>query len=274
MIPVVVVGGDQRVHRGEAPAADAQLLQLARVVPGEVEKLVGAVVEQAHVHALFGLAGQDLQHAAPEHAFVHDEELQEDEALRLLQLLQDGREGLVPQREIAHAAPPVHGIAAGAAHIGAQAPDLRRLPIRRLQNRRIPGDGLPGLVDELGKAPLQDPVPDIAAGIGVEQSAEDGQDQDHDDPGQLGAGVVAGVEQIEGHGGAQHRHQGHEVGQIVDEPVKGQRQQRDLDQQKQHDQSRAAEHRPQQRFLMLFQQPDALLVADAHRRLPLPVNDR
>ena len=139
---------------------------------------------------------------------------------------------------------------------------------RRRQNLRLLGQGLARLVDPLGKAALEKTVAQVAHRIGIEHGAEDGQDQDHHDPGQLGAGVVAGVEQIEGHDGAQHRHQRHEMGQIVAEPVEGHHDQRDLDQQEDDDQARAAEHRPQQGLLMLFQQPDAALVAAAHRRLP------
>ena len=86
VIAVVIMGGDKGLDGGKHFALNAKRSKPPGVVMGQGRQLTGAVVEHTDLHALFGLPRQDLQDLAPHFPLIHDEVLQEDEPLCLLQL--------------------------------------------------------------------------------------------------------------------------------------------------------------------------------------------
>ena len=94
----------------------------------------------------------------------------------------------------------------------------------------------------------------VALDVEIQQSAEGGQSHDDDDPGDLGAVVVAAVEQEQGHDDGEDQVDGVVVGQIVPQHAKADRHQRDLQQQEQQDEACPAEYCPQQAVAAPLQQ--------------------
>ena len=254
VVPVVVVGGHKGHHRREGLGPDAQLFQAPGIVPGQGEELVGAVIEHPHVHPRGGLAGQDLQDPAPHLPFRNHEKLQKDEVLRLFQLLQQGREQFVPQGIVAHLGLFTHREAAGTVHIAGDALHLRRLVGEAHQSIHRLGQAVPGLAGDGGIAIPQDPVADLALGVDVEKPAEDRQQQDHQQPGELGVGLPPAVDEEEAHGPGEDQRKGIVMGHEVLQIAEALDQQQDLQQQKKRDHACPAEHRPPQAPTALFQQ--------------------
>ena len=254
VVAVVVVGRDKGLHRAEHLALDAQRFQPLGVVPRQGRELAGAVVYHPHVHALGGLAGQNLQHPAPEQPLVDDEIFDEDVLFRRIQLPQQlGKLGFAAG-EIGHGGVLIHREAAAR-------------PMQILCQRRRAGLGpaqplhhLP-VLGQLGAEgifqfhqPLaQQVVARIALDVEKKRHAHHGQDGNDHHPCDLRAVVHLAVEQIDHHG-CRHDHAAAEVmGQQVAEPPEDAEQQPHLEQQKHQYQPEAAEDGVDDPLLALFQ---------------------
>ena len=113
----------------------------------------------------------------------------------------------------------------------------------------------------------------VALRVEIQQRAEGGQGHDDDDPGDLGAGVVPAVEQKERHHDGEDQVDGVVVRQVFAQVAEAHHHQRDLQQQKQQDEARPAEHRPQQTVAAPLQQaqPGILhVVCDNLAHLSIP----
>ena len=257
MVPVVIVGGDERSHRGEHLAPDAQLFQPLGIVVGQGGELAGAVVHHPHLHAGGGFPGQDLQHPAPHEALVHDEIFQEDEVLGGFQLPQHLLELVLAQGEIGHVGAAEDGVAAALADV----PGQRRRPcagrFQLLLGPRRGGHQVVGLLQHGLDPFFQRPVAHVALDVQKEQGAEDRQQQDHRQPGELGGGVDAAVEQVEHHDQGEEDAAAIDMGQEIPKPEEDAQQEEYLHQQQGQDQPHPAEQEPHDALLPFFQQGQA-----------------
>ena len=269
VVAIVVMGGDEGVDRREGAAFDAEHAQPLGIVPRQREEFAAAIVHHAHGHTLRGLAGEDLQHAAPHETLVDDEILQKDEFFGLLELLQQHGEHVVAQREVTRVGPVIHREAARAVDVVGQPHSVGLLPPEALNGFRILGNAVARGVAQPHIAVAQQAVPDIAERIQIEQSADDGQEHDDHDPCDLGAVVMPAVEQIEGHDGGKDRADGHIMGQIDAQAAEDDDKQQDLEEHEDQEQPGPAENGTQQSVAPFFQQtePGAVVRQTAHIRL-------
>ena len=91
VIPVVVVGRDDRGDGAEHLAADAKGLHFLGIAFRKGGELAGAVIQQPHIHTLSDLPLQNLQHLAPHEALPEDEVFQVDIVPRLFQFQEHPR---------------------------------------------------------------------------------------------------------------------------------------------------------------------------------------
>ena len=212
------MGGHQRHHRRESLAFYAQFRQPPGIVMGQSGKLAGAVVHHPHVHARFGLAGQDFQNAAPHHALVDDEVLHKNEFFGLFQFGQQPLPLFLAQSKIGHLDVLIHRVAAVPVNVPGQ---RRRAGVLFFQGGKgfgLRGQGAAGEVYQLGHPGLFRPVPQIAAHQPEQKRPCAGRGHDDDQPGDLGGGVHAGVEQIQHHHRREQRRAADEVGQQPGKP--------------------------------------------------------
>ena len=257
VVPVVVVGGDKGGHGGEHLALYAQFLQALGVVVGQGGKLAGAVVHHPHFQALGGLPGQYLQDPAPHQALVDDEILQKDEMLRLLQLPQQLLPLVLAQGEILHGSVFIDREAAAAPEVTGQGRRARALLSEPLQDLGVLGYVVSGGVYEQPQPLPEYAHAQIAAGVAVQGRTQGGHEGYHQQPGYLGCGVGVGVEKIEAHKGGEDNADQQEMGQVFREPVDKEEKQKQLEQQQEHDEPQAAEHRPHQTLAPFVQKPQA-----------------
>ena len=97
----------------------------------------------------------------------------------------------------------------------------------------------------------------VALDVQKEQGAEDRQQQDHRQPGELGGGVDAAVEQVEHHDQGEEDAAAIDVGQELPKPEEDAQQEQHLHQQQGQDQPRPAEQEPHDALLPFFQQGQA-----------------
>ena len=252
MVAVVVVGGDQRVQRREHLAADTQLFQLLRIAVGQQIDGAGAVVHHAHLHALLRLARQNLQHAVPHAALLDDEVLQEDEALRTLQLAQHLGKLVLAQREVLHAAVLVDREAAVISGVLGQAAQRGVLPLQPLQQRGLVRHVLLALADHLVDALLLDAVAEVGVHVQVQQRTEGREHRDDDAPGQLDRRVLLRVQYANQHDRREGHHAAEEQHQILAQIHEGHEHQYDLQQQQQNDDRAAPERDMEEAALALL----------------------
>ena len=258
VIAVVVVRRKERRERGEHPALDAQLFQALRIVVRQGGKLVRAVVEQAHLHALLRLARQNLEHPAPHQPLVDDEVLQKDEFLRLLKLREHPRPLVLAQREVGHVRAVVCGMAAAAAHVAHQRRGMGVFRLQTLHDRRVLPDPAPVLLGALPDALAHGPVTEVAARVHIQQRAEHGHDHDDHQPGDLRGGVKAAVQQDGHHDDVHHDGQRIQMRQKLRKPPGDRKQQKQLQKKQQHDDAQTAENDGEQALLALLQQRQTL----------------
>ena len=84
----------------EGAAADAELFHALVVVAGQGHDAAHVVVDEAHVQALGSLFLKDVEDGIPHDPGLDDEVFEEDEALGLFKLFEQGGEELVPEAEI------------------------------------------------------------------------------------------------------------------------------------------------------------------------------
>ena len=200
VVPVVVVGGDERGDGGEGLAADAQFPQPLRVVAGKRGQLAGPVRTSPARPAPGRFAGQDLQDAAPHEAFVHDEILQENEPLRLFQLPQQFLELLLAQGEIGHSRVLVGREGAAPVQVAGERRGAGGLLFQPLHGIGGGGEQVLGLLHHVGGPVPQGAVAQVALGEQVHQGAEHRQERDDQKPGELCRGVQPAVQKIQHHG--------------------------------------------------------------------------
>ena len=253
MVPVIVVGGEERRHRGEHLALDAQLPQALGIVVGQCGKLAGAVVHHPDVHALFGFPGQNLQNSAPHQPFIHDEVFHENEMLGLLQLPQHLGPLVLPQREVGHSGLVVGRVAPCTADIAGQCRRSGFLLLQPLHDLGGLGDAVSGLGNQPVQAILQRPMADVALGIPEEQCAEYRQQHNHDQPGDFCRGIHAAVQQIQHHSHGKDDRASVDMGKKIRKPPEGAEQQHNMKNQQQQDQPHTAENSVNEALLPLFQ---------------------
>ena len=259
VVPVVVVGGDERRNGGEGLAADAQLPQPLRVVAGKRGQLAGPVVHHPHVHPLGRFAGQDLQDAAPHEALVHNEILQENEPLRLFQLPQQLLELLLAQGEVGHSRVLVDREGAAPVQVAGERRGAGGLLFQPLQGPGGGGEQVLGLLHHVGGPVPQGAVAQVALGEQVHQGTEHRQERDDQKPGELCRGVQPAVQQIQHHGHGKEDRASENVGEEISEPAEHAEQGQHL-QRQQHDDRRPAEHDGQDAFPPGFQQREPLVL--------------
>ena len=86
VISVVEVGVERRNEAVEAHRADAERHQIAVVVLRQGRNRTYIVIDNADVHALLGLARQDVEDGVPHLALLDDEILKKDELFRFFKL--------------------------------------------------------------------------------------------------------------------------------------------------------------------------------------------
>ena len=257
MVPVVIVGGDKGRHGGKHLAFDAQSLESFWIIMGQGGKFAGAVIHHPHIHALFGFPGKNFQDAAPHQALIDNEILQKDEMLRLFQRLEQVGPLVLPQGIILHLCVVIHRVAAGAVHIMGQGRSAGAFLPQRFQHRLVLGDAVLRGLHQVVQPLFQDAHPQIAAGIAIEGRTHGRHQQDHQQPGDLGAGVHVRIQQVQAHKGGEHCGKNHEMGQVGIEPIENGKNQKQLEQQQKHNDAHAAEHHMSKSLLALLQESKA-----------------
>ena len=261
VVAVIIVSGDERLHRAEHLALNVQLLQQPGVVAGQGGELTGAVVHHPDIHALQRLAGQHFQDLAPHQALVDDEILHKDIFFCRFQLAQQFLKLCLTAGEVGHGGVLVHRKAA--------AP-----PIQVLCQRGCAGfkrfqlfHGLLALrqpaaqlVLQLQQPFAQDVVPEIALDIEEHRNAHHRRNGNHHHPGDLGAVVHLAVEQVDDHGRCNDHAAAEVMGPQVAEPPEDAEQQPHLQQQEDQHQAKAAEDGVDHTLLPLSQQPQAAVL--------------
>ena len=185
VIPVVLVGGQHRAHRGEHLAADAHGLQFRRVAVGQKGQTAHAVVHDADLHPLSGLLLQNLQDGLPHDALADDEILQKDKMPGSPQLALQLLKFVLPQGKIRDRRVLVGGISAPAVHVP-QKGAPRRVVLRKIPLRPgILGQIGAGLPRHLADPRRHQPGGNLQLHKQVEKGAEHRQGQHRDHPGDL-----------------------------------------------------------------------------------------
>ena len=137
VIPVILIGREQRNDLGEDPARNTVGLQPVRIRERQQAERAGTVVHHAHFHAFPGLSSQDIKNGFQHLPAVHDEEFHEDERFRLFQFRQKRRKEIVAQRIICQLRIRIRGISAEGIHIFRQAGAQRLIGNDLLFHSRI-----------------------------------------------------------------------------------------------------------------------------------------
>ena len=120
VVPVVHDQGENRDERVERQAPNAAALHVPGKALRQKEQAAHVIVDQAHIHAFGGLAGQDLQNGIPHFPRLNDKVFQKNEVLRALQRTEHLLIHGLAHRIIAHVGIPIHGPTARALQIAAQ----------------------------------------------------------------------------------------------------------------------------------------------------------
>ena len=86
-------------------------------------------------------------------------------------------------------------IASGTVHIICQIRHFRALRLYSFQNLLLLRNQLLGIVDDGRNPPLQGPMTDIHRSIDIQAGSEYGEQNHHDQPGDLGSSIVIAVDQ-------------------------------------------------------------------------------
>ena len=212
MVAVIIVGRDERLHRTEYLAPDAQRFQPPGVIARQGRELAGAVVHHPDIHSRCGLAGQHFQHPAPEQPLIDDKVFDEDVLFCRFQLAQQFLELGLAAGEVGHGGVLIHREAA--------AP-----PIQIGRQRRRAGFGRFQLLDDrlvlrqLGAQHIfqfqqpfaQDVVAEVALHIEEQRHTHHREERNDHHPGDLCTVVHLAVQQVEDHG----RRDGHTAAEVV-----------------------------------------------------------
>ena len=258
VVAVIVVGGKHGGDRRELPALDTQAFHQLGIGVGQGGERAGSVVHYADFNTLLDFAGENFQHRAPHQAFFDDEVFQEDEALGVFQLTQYLVPLVFASGEIFDRGVAVDGVAGAVVHVAGERCRIfvafpQGLPgcfvLRQLVDRFICDDR-----DPFHKGP----VPQLALSEQVQKRAWDGCDHDGDQPGYLGGGIHARVDQVQDHDHADDQVQTEEVHGRLHEQVEDRDHDEDLDCQQSDEQSHATGQKgPDYALLAPFQQTDA-----------------
>ena len=194
VVAVVHHQRDQRHHRVERDAADMRLLHADDKITGQAQQAAKIIVDQPHIHALSGLAAEDLLHAVPHFAGTEDKKFQKDELFRLFQICQQLGIHLLPAGKVVSSGIPPGRIRPKLCHIAAQVPagDIQRIGLAL----RLGKLGLMGLFH------LLHPLPQILGGglvakSQIKRAAQQGQKTDQNDPADLISAVFILAHQIQ-----------------------------------------------------------------------------
>ena len=245
VVTIVVVGRDKGAHPGENAALDAQCFQIVGEGVGQLGKLAGAVVQQAHLHALPDFFGQNVFHLVPHPAVFHDEIFQKDKLPCLLQIGKKGGKEFLTQRIIVGKGTVVGRKAACRPQIMGQACIGGMFP-GQLQIGLGGGQGtLGGLVD-VPHPVAKRPVTQIGMNVNVQRNACGRRYHNQQQPGDFGIGVGVSVQDIHHRAQRQQGEQTVIMRQIVAEAQGEQQHQSQLQQYQQCHNAGAAEHQMEQ----------------------------
>ena len=202
VVPVVVMGREHRTDRGEHSALYPFLLHHLREEAGQIPQHIGAVAQKADLHALPGLFLQDVQHRPQHMASGHDEELQEDEPLRLSQLLHHIHELAVPQGVVLHLGAVVHRAVVAFLQVMGQLSHMRAFcpqPVLGL----LPGEHIFFRIFRQVFQPfIHDRSPGLHHDGQIKDGAEDREDGDGEHPRKLQVRIARRVVDIHHRNGA------------------------------------------------------------------------
>ncbi len=195
VVTVVVVGGNDGGDGAEHLAADAQGLHFLRVALRQGGELTGAVIQQPDIHTLLHFSLQNLQDLAPHKAFPENKVLQIDGMLRFFQLYEHLRPFVFSLGEIGDLGIGVDREAAAGANVAGQACRARVFLLKLLQGI------LPGVNQVVGQhlasgyQGLQCSAAPFALRPDVQSAAEYGEQVNHEEPCDFGAGIHGAVHQ-------------------------------------------------------------------------------
>ena len=106
-----------------------RLLHADDKITGQAQQTAKIIVDQPHIHALGGLAAEDLLHTVPHFAGTEDKKFQKDELFRLFQIRQQLGIHLLPAGKVVGSGIPPGRIRPELCHIAAQVPagDIQRI---------------------------------------------------------------------------------------------------------------------------------------------------
>ena len=191
-------------------------------------ELAGAVIHDPHIHARRRLSRQNLQHPAPHDSLADDKIFHENKMLRRLQLLKHLFKLFLAQREISDRRLIIHRMTAAPPHIMRQRRRSAVLLCQTLHHTLILPDARSRIRDHLIGPLLQNPVPQIALRIQEQQHTEHRQNQDHDQPCDLGRGIDPVVQQIDHDHRSQHHRTAENMGNHRLKPLKNTEQDQNL----------------------------------------------
>ena len=142
-------------------------------------------------------------------------------------------------------------------HIMGQGRSAGALLPQRFQHRLILGDAVLRGLHQIVQPLFQDAHPQVAAGIAIEGCPHSRHQQDHQKPGDLGAGVCVRIQQVQAHKAREYNGEYHKVGQVGIEPIESGKNQKQLEQQQKHNDADAAEHHMSKALLALLQESKA-----------------
>ena len=152
---------------------------------------------------------------------------------------------------------------------------LRARRLHLFQNPLLLGDGLTGPVHDASHSLFQRPVPQLHAGIQIQQRPKNREDHHHDQPGDLGGGIVVAVDQHHDHHQIKQRGKSQIVGRQLPEFKEEAEQEQHLYHKKEQDNSEPAENHVDDALFPLFQKGYAVfsLCFILHRFPSVAVSD-
>ena len=171
-----------------------RLLHADDKITGQAQQAAKIIVDQPHIHALGGLAAEDLLHTVPHFAGAEDKKFQKDKFLCLVQIRQQLGIHLLPAGKVVSSGILPGRIRPELCHIAAQVPagDIQRIGLAL---------GL-GKLSLMGLFHLLHPLPQILGGglvakSQIKRAAQQGQKADQNDPADLISTVFILAHQIQ-----------------------------------------------------------------------------
>ena len=234
VIPIIEPRGENGVEGIENADLQSLFPQLAVVVAGQSEQAAQVVIHQPDFHALLDLPLQNLEDGVPHGAFLNDKILQKDKGLRFFQLPQECSKECLTNRKIF-----CLGMAAGRRSGGTQKITDLDGRIWHLQSQtfhsgvfRFHDRGDLFAYCPAGGALF--PGHPVFSKQQIQQSAEDGEEENGNQPGNFVGRVAGGVVQNVNRGSQGKKHADNiEIGELIPEEEKHNDQCRYLDRDKQ-----------------------------------------